>query len=301
MEKGLLRIEPNVSIRPLGSKDYGTRAEIKNLNSFRSLERALEFELSRQETLINSGKSVKQQTLGWDDDLGETLPQRSKEVAEDYRYFPEPDLPPLLVEESWIEEERSALPELPNDKKQRFISEFGLSPYDAGLLTAERATADFFEEIVSKNNQASPKLAANWITGPYFALMNENPGQSKKREIPAEDFASLLELITEKKINAASARKVLKEMFASEGTPAEIVAQLGLELLSDTKELSSSIAKILAENPDQVTAYQAGNEAVLNWLFGQAMAQAKGRANPQILRELLLQEIEAIESEKDSK
>ena len=206
LEKGLLRIEPNISIRLAGTQAFNTRVEVKNLNSFRSLERATAYELQRQEKLIEQGGAVQQQTLGWDDTRGVTLAQRSKEVAEDYRYFPEPDLPPLVIEQSWIDEIRAGLPELPHAKRQRFVADFGLTPYDAGVLAAERPVADFYEAVVSAAKSADAKLAANWVTGQLFGLINETGSDISQLLFGPHELAALLDLLAVGKVNPAAAK-----------------------------------------------------------------------------------------------
>jgi aspartyl-tRNA(Asn)/glutamyl-tRNA(Gln) amidotransferase subunit B len=284
LEKGLLRIEPNISIRPLGIEEFSTRVEIKNLNSFRSLERAVGYELARQEALVEKGGAVQQQTLGWDDGRGITVPQRSKEFAEDYRYFPEPDLPPLVVEPAWVDAVRATLPELPYVKRQRFMKEYALSSYDAGILVAERETAGFFEAVVLVSKIAEPKLIANWITGYLFSLMNEAGTSIGDLLFGAADLAKLLDLLAAGEVNAAGAKQVLGALFIKGGKPAQIVKKRGLQQISDAKSLHGWVSVTLDKNPDQVADYASGNEPVINWLFGQAMSSAKGKANPNKLR-----------------
>ncbi|MCL5429497.1 MAG: Asp-tRNA(Asn)/Glu-tRNA(Gln) amidotransferase subunit GatB [Chloroflexi bacterium] len=284
LEKGLLRIEPNISNRPLGILEFATRVEIKNLNSFRSLERAVSYELARQEALVEKGGVVKQQTLGWDDTRGTTVPQRSKEYAEDYRYLPEPDLPPLVVDPAWVEATRAALPELPHAKRRRFIQDYGLSGYDAGVLVAERETAEFFEAVVMAAKVADAKQTANWITGNLFGLMNEAGTSVTDLLFGPADLAKLLDLVATGELNPAGARQVLAELFAKGGKPAQIVKKHGLKQVSDAKLLRNWVAKALDGNPEQVADYAAGNQPVFNWLFGQVMQTSKGKANPNRLR-----------------
>jgi aspartyl-tRNA(Asn)/glutamyl-tRNA(Gln) amidotransferase subunit B len=284
LEKGLLRIEPNISIRPLGILEFSTRVEIKNLNSFRSLERAVGYELVRQEALVEKGGAVQQQTLGWDDARGTTVPQRSKEFAEDYRYFPEPDLPPLVADPAWVDSIRATLPELPHAKRQRFVKDYVLSNYDAGVLVAEREPAEFFEAVVFASKVAEPKLAANWITGNLFGLMNEAGTSIGDLLFGAADLAKLLDMLAAGDVNAAGAKQVLGELFVKGGKPAQIVKKRGLQQISDAKSLHRWVISTLDKNLDQVADYLSGNEPVINWLFGQAMSSAKGKANPNKLR-----------------
>ncbi|HEX9596753.1 MAG TPA: Asp-tRNA(Asn)/Glu-tRNA(Gln) amidotransferase subunit GatB, partial [Anaerolineales bacterium] len=280
LEKGLLRIEPNISIREIGSGEFNTRVEVKNLNSFRSLERAVEYELARQEQLVESGGAVVQQTLGWDDARGTTAPQRSKEFAEDYRYFPEPDLPPLVVDSAWVERVRADLPELPAARKARFMREYGLSEYDARVLTAERAVADFFDGILSEAKQAEAKQAANWVTGPLFGLMNEVGVEVEDLKLGAGEMAQLLDMLANGQINAAAGRSVLAELFEKGGDPAAIVEAQGLAQIGDADELGRLVKEAIENNPEQVNEYLAGNESVVNWLFGQVMKATGGKASP---------------------
>jgi aspartyl-tRNA(Asn)/glutamyl-tRNA(Gln) amidotransferase subunit B len=287
LEKGLMRIEPNISIRLAGSQELSTRAEIKNLNSFRSLERAVEYELQRQERIVESGQTVIQQTLGWDDTRGSTQSQRSKEFAEDYRYFPEPDLPPLVVDEIWVKEIQVGLPELPTEKYRRSIKQFGLSEYDARVLVAERTVAEFFEEVMGKAKTADAKLAANWISGTLFALMNEAGVEIAELKFSSSAMAQLLDLLTAGEVNAQSARQVLAELFNQGGDPWEIVGRRGLAQVSDNESLSRWVRETIEANPRQVSQYLEGKAGVLNWLFGQVMTAAEGKANPEKVREEL--------------
>lgn len=299
LEKGLLRIEPNISIRAVGSQEFSTRAEIKNLNSFRSLERAVEFELARQEKIVEGGGSISQQTLGWDDSRGSTLPQRSKEVAEDYRYFPEPDLPPLVVEASWVNSIRKSLPELPEVKRRRFLKEYALSTYDAGVLVAERSVAEFYEAAVKAAKSADAKLAANWVSGNLFSLMNDAGTEIGDLLFGPEELAKLLDMIADGTVNPAGARETLGELFAKGGKAAKIVKARRLEQISDSKQLRDWAAKVLDENPQQVAEYLGGNAPLLNWFFGQAMQQAKGRANPIKLKEELEKQLAKHDLERE--
>lgn len=287
LEKGLLRIEPNISLRLAGSKEYGTRVEIKNLNSFRSLERATSYELNRQEAILEQRGTIAQETLGWDDVRGTTLAQRSKEYAEDYRYFPEPDLPALVINQSWVDKIRAELPELPGEKRKRFVSEYELSAYDAGVLGAEREVAEFYEAAVLAAKLAGPKLIANWTVGQLFSLINEAGMETGELPFGPEEFAALLDLLAQGEINPVGARQILVEMFARGGKPAGIVKARGLKQISDRKQLALWVSSVLEAHPDQVAEFKGGNEAVLNWLFGQAMHAAGEKANPNALREEL--------------
>lgn len=293
LEKGLMRIEPNISIRPLGSTEFGTRAEIKNLNSFRSLERATTYELARQEQLVESGGSVVQQTMGWDDARGTTLAQRSKEVAEDYRYFPEPDLPPLVLEKAWVEKIRKSLPELPHARRERFVAKFGLKTYDADVIVAEREVADFYEAAVAAAKVADAKLIANWLTGALFGLMNEASSEISQLRFGAKQLAALCDQIADGKVNPAGAREVLGVLFAEGGNPASIIKARGLQQISNAGQLRAWVSEVIAANPQQVAGYLAGNAALLNFLFGQVMQKAGGKANPGAVRSELQAQLDA--------
>lgn len=297
LEKGLLRIEPNISIRLAGAQEFSTRVEIKNLNSFRSLERATTYELARQEAVVEKGGAISQQTLGWDDVRGTTIPQRTKEVAEDYRYFPEPDLPPLVLEQAWVDKIRKALPELPDAKRKRFIKEYKLSAYDAGVLAAEREVAEFYEATVVAAKAADAKTVANWVTSTLFGLMNEAGTEIGDLLFGTKDLATLLDIVAKGDLNPASARLVLAEMFAKGGKPAKIIKTRGLTQVTDSKQMQIWVGEVLRKNADQVAEYQRGNAAVLNWLFGQVMQAAGGKANPQTVRAELQKQIAAIKLE----
>ena len=300
LEKGLLRIEPNISIRPVGSGEFGTRVEVKNLNSFRSLERATTYEIKRQTALLDQGKVVQQQTLGWDDGRGVTLPQRSKEESEDYRYFPEPDLPPLVVEQSWVDEIRAGLPELPHAKQARFIREYALSAYDAGVLAAEREMAEFYEAAVMAAKTAEAKVVANWVSGPLFSLMNEAGTETGDLLFGPDELARLVDLLAAGELNPAGARTVLAELFAKGGKPDKIIKSRGLKQVSDPKQLRAWVQEVLDGHPDQVVAYLGGKAAVLNWLFGQVVKASGGKANPGKLRGELEKQLRQRDLEKEN-
>lgn len=283
MEKGVLRIEPNVSVHPTGSSKLGTRVEIKNLNSFRALERSVSYEINRQSESLRQGKPVRQETVGWDAQKGSTFVQRVKEGEDDYRYFPEPDLPPVIVENEWIERIRVSLPELPYVKYHRFIQQYGLNDYDAGVLVAEPAVADYFEQAIAAAHQTTPKTIANWISGELFSLMNQVGGIEDIRITP-QALAELVEMVAGGEINQNTAKDVLLEMYQSGGSASEIVARRGLQQISNNSSISRLVADVLAQNPEQVQAYLNGKKVVSRWLFGQVMRTAKGQANPAIVQ-----------------
>ena len=285
MEKGVIRFEANISVREKGTDLLNTRVEIKNLNSFRALERATAFEIERQSKIMAEGGEVEQETLGWDEAAETTYSQRSKEDAHDYRYFPEPDLPPLMVDEPWLERVRAELPELPREKRQRFITDYELSEYDAGVLTAEKAIAEYFEVAVNGlSSTVAPKALSNWMTSDLFALMNQANLTVADLKVSPEALAELVWLVTAGEINQSTGKTVLAEMFQSGKGAAEIVEAKGLKQVSDEGLISDFVKQVLDENPDQVASFKAGKETVVNWLFGQVMRKAQGKANPQVVR-----------------
>ena len=294
MQKGVMRIEPNVSVRPVGSTALGTRAEIKNLNSFRALERGVAYEIQRQTELLRQGKKVRQETVGWDDAREVTFIQRVKEGEDDYRYFPEPDLPPLVVEPAWMEQIRSALPELPAAKFHRFREQYGLNDYDAGVLVAEQAVADYFELVVKDTPEISPKVVTNWVSGELFGLLNQSGISIDSSKVPPAELARLVQMVTDGAINMTIAKSVLSEMFATGRSAEAIISQGGLRQISDTDSIAPLVSQVLAENPEQVTAYLEGKETLLRWLIGQVMRAARGQANPQVVQKELERQLAEI-------
>jgi aspartyl-tRNA(Asn)/glutamyl-tRNA(Gln) amidotransferase subunit B len=294
MEKGAMRCEANISVRPTGQGAFGTKVEIKNLNSFRSVKLALEYEVARQIALLEAGEQVAQVTMGWDEERGRTYVQRSKETAHDYRYFPEPDLPHLVPERSWVDEIVRQLPELPDAKIVRFVRVFGLDPRDAALLADDRGVADYFEAVVSGNpasqdSRVSERTAANWITGELFRLMNANGVGIAAVKIPPDAMAELLGMLDAGQINPNSAKRVLDAMFEGGRRAPEIVQELGLAQVSDAEALAAVVADVVARYPAEVAKYRAGSEKVLAWMMGQVMRETRGKGNPAVVRELLEQ------------
>jgi aspartyl-tRNA(Asn)/glutamyl-tRNA(Gln) amidotransferase subunit B len=300
MEKGVIRFEANVSIRAVGEDEFGTRVEIKNLNSFRAVTRSLEHELKRQRELLLAGQPVRQATLGWDEAAGVTVVQRLKEEAEDYRYFPEPDLPPLVVNDEWIEEIGSDLPELPHQKRARLQQQYGLTEYAASVLIEERETGEFFERALEQTKIASPDKLANWLTGDVFALLNQAGQSLEQSGITAAHLAELVDLVEGGTINATTAKQVLTEAFDSGQSPAALVAEQGLERKDDPDLIDNVLDQVLRDNPDQVAQYLAGKEAVSQWFFGQVMRATQGQADPQVVRQVLEQKLAALASGSDS-
>ena len=281
MEKGAIRFEANTSVRPKGSRELGIRTEVKNLNSFRALERSIAYEVERQSRILEAGGKVEQETLGWNEAQGETYSQRSKEEAHDYRYFPDPDLPPLLVERTWIERVARELPELPHAKYMRFMSQYGLSPYNAWRLTEEQQVADYFEQGAKS---APAQIIANWILGDLFSLMNQENVPLSRLKITPNALAGLVKIVSEGKINLPSAKDVLAEMFSSGKSAVEIVEARGLKQVSDESIIAELVSQALSENAKEVASYKAGKAGVANFLFGQVMKKAAGKANPQVVR-----------------
>ena len=291
MEKGVLRFEANVSVRPSGSSELRTRTEIKNLNSFRALTRASAYEIERQIKVYENGGEVVQETLGWDEARGVTVSQRGKEDAHDYRYFPEPDLPPLQLERTWIDAIKNQLPELPDAKTARFISDFKLTPSEAHLLTSEQTLANYFESIVA-NSKSSTKTIHSWIAGEFMHYMNDSGMALEEINLPAEKFAQLIDMVTDKTISGNSGKIVLNEMLKSGGNPQEIVKEKNLAQVSDTGFIQEAIEKILSDNPKEVEQFLAGKETIIQWLMGQVARATKGKADPNVAKELLVKALE---------
>jgi len=284
LEKGVMRFEANVSLRPAGTDELGTRTEIKNLNSLRALSRSVEYEIERQEVLLRSGKSVLQNTVGWDEDRQVTVSQRSKEEAHDYRYFPEPDLPPLHIDASWVDQIRTELPELPSAKRTRFMSEYGLSAYAAGVLTAERSVADYYEAAVNSSDDVSPVKIANWLSSDLFGLLNEANLEIDDSKVEPEALVSLVSMVETGEISGTSGKAVLEVIFMDGGSPESIVKEQGLAQLQDQNSIRHIVEQVLSDNPDQVAAYLAGKTALSEWFLGQVMKATQGKADPAAVR-----------------
>lgn len=287
MEKGAMRFEANVSMRKNETAPLGTRVEIKNLNSIHSMERAIEYELKRQTQILEQGGKVSQETLGWNEAKGETFSQRSKEEAHDYRYFPEPDLPPLIVDQSWVDAVAQDIPELPVEKRTRYQQEFALSADKADALIQDKATSLFFEQTVAAAQGGSASVIANWILGDVFSWLNESGQSIAELAISPAALVELIELHQQRKVNKSSAKEILKDMLRSGRSPREIIQENGLQLIASEDELEKAVARVLLENPDEVASYLAGKETVFNWLFGQAMQACQGKGDPQLIRRIL--------------
>ncbi len=294
MEKGVMRFEANVSVRPQGSQELGTRVEIKNLNSFRALTRSVDYEIQRQIAVLEADEAVMQQTMGWDESAEQTYPQRSKEYAHDYRYFPEPDIPPLDVDAEWVADIKQELPELPLAKRQRLVEAYVIRQYDAQLLISSQAIADYFEQAarMGQDIQIHPQEVANWVTGELFRLLNESNMPIEHAKVTPEHLISLLFLLQKGTISANAAKKVLAEVFQTGDLPNVVVKRLGLSQISDEDALHEIVADVVAANPRQVQQYVDGKTSVLGWFVGQVMRASKGKANPKQARKLLQQTLE---------
>ena len=286
MQEGSFRCDANVSVRPKGQAEFGTRAELKNINSFRFVEKAINIEVERQIDVLESGGQVVQETRLYDADKDETRSMRSKEEANDYRYFPDPDLLPVEVDESFIEATRAALPELPDQKKQRYISDFGLSSYDAGVLTADRETALFFEQVVEQSG-ADAKLCANWVQGELSAALNKDGIEISQSPVNAEMLAGMMKRMADNTISGKIAKQVFQAMWAGEGDADSVIEAKGLKQITDSGAIEKIIDDILANNAGQVEQYRSGNEKVFGFFVGQVMKASQGKANPQQVNELL--------------
>ncbi|HVC48876.1 MAG TPA: Asp-tRNA(Asn)/Glu-tRNA(Gln) amidotransferase subunit GatB [Burkholderiales bacterium] len=289
MQEGSFRCDANVSVRPKGQKEYGTRCEIKNLNSFRFLERAIDYEVHRQIEVIESGGEIIQETKLYDSDRDETRSMRSKEEANDYRYFPDPDLLPLIIDESWIEEVSKKLPELPYAKRQRYIHSLGLTPYDASVLTSSKSLANWFEASLKAlgEEMGDAKLCANWIMGEISGRLNRDNLDISKCPVDSKALAQLLRRIKDGTISGNIAKEVFEAMWSGEGEADEIIKRKGLKQISDNNEIEKIIDGILAGNDDQIAQYRAGKERVLGFFVGQVMKATQGRANPAQVNEIL--------------
>jgi len=290
MEEGSLRCDANVSVRRRGDEALGTRTEIKNLNSFRNVQRAIEHELKRHVAVIESGGRVVQETRLFDADRGETAPMRGKEEAHDYRYFPEPDLPPLAVDAAWIAEVKAALPELPEQKRRRFVAGYALPDYDASVLTQSRGVADYFEKAAQASGDA--KAASNWVMTDVLRKLKDDARPLAQCPVPPEALADLIRLIAAGTISVKIAKDVFEKMWLSGEKPDAIVAREGLTQLSDEGPIRDAIAAVLAASPEQVATYKSGKTAALGWFVGQVMRKTGGKANPQLLNTLLKQALD---------
>ena len=284
MEEGSMRCDVNVSVHKPGDPP-GTRCEIKNMNSVRFVQQAIEYEAKRQIRVLEEGGSIEQETLLFDTGSGKTRSMRSKEEAHDYRYFPDPDLLPIVLDPAWVEEMKAALPELPDARKSRFAEAFGLSAYDAGVLVAEKETADFYEAVI--DGKRDPKQAANWVTGEFFGALNKSGLDLAEAPVDAAKLGGLLDLIADDTISGRIAKAVFEAMWESGKDAAAIVEERGLKQITDSREIEAIVARLVADNPGQVEQFRGGNLKVIGWFVGQVMKATQGKANPKIVNELL--------------
>jgi aspartyl-tRNA(Asn)/glutamyl-tRNA(Gln) amidotransferase subunit B len=287
MQEGSFRCDANVSVRPMGQEAFGTRCEIKNLNSFRFLERAIQYEIKRQIELIEDGGVVVQETRLYDPDRDETRSMRSKEDAHDYRYFPDPDLPPLVISEAWIDEVRQALPELPEARKARYQSELGLSGYDATLLTASRDIGDYFEAVLAANPDLDAKVVANWVNGDVSARLNREQAEFSACRVKPESLANVLHRVADGTLSGKMAKELFEILWNEGGEVDTLIESRGLKQISDTGALEALLSALVAEFPDQVEEYRGGKEKVFGFFVGKAMKATQGKANPAELNTIL--------------
>lgn len=290
MQEGSLRCDANISLRPVGKKEFGTKTELKNLNSFAFVKSGLEYEQKRQEKILLEGGEIQQETRRYDEKTKETILMRVKEEADDYRYFPEPDLVPLYIDDAWKKRIRKEIPELPDARKKRYVEELGLSEYDAGVLTSSKEMSDFFEETIAQG--ADVKQAANWLMGDVSGYMNKHLKELPELAITPESLAKMIKLIEDGTISSKIAKKVFAEIVEKGGDPEKIVKEKGLVQISDPEQLKEIINKVLDENEQSIIDYKNGKGRALGYLVGQTMKATKGQANPPLVNKILKEEIE---------
>ena len=287
MEQGSIRCDANISLRPYGSEEYGTKVEIKNINSFREVQKALEKEEKRQRELYEFGEEykIKQETRRWDAGKGKTLPMRSKEEAHDYRYFPEPDLTPIIIPQEKVDKIEATLPELPIERKVRFVADYGLSEKEASIIIANRTLAKFYEDVVGLGG--NPKTVSNYILGDLLRLLNFNNMEPEDIKISPKNFVDLLKIIEDGKISNTAGKEVFKEMFASDKSPEIIIEEKGLSQISCTDEIEKLVNEVLNNNPKSIEDFKAGKTQAIGFLMGQVMKASKGKANPPVAKQMI--------------
>jgi len=295
MEKGAIRFEANISVRPAGSQTLGTRTEIKNLNSFRSMLHAVAFEIQRQSRLLAEGGQVRQETLRWNEVRGQTYPERGKEEADDYRYFPEPDLPPLAVDPAWLDRIQASLPELPAARRDRFVAAYGLPLATAVSLTADRAVADYFEATVASAPTLSSQKIAHWVTGELFALLNQAGKEIEDCRVTPSALAELVGLVESGQVSVASGKEILALAFLSGESPGSLAASRDMAQVSDRVQIDRLVQEALASHPAELAQYLAGKRPIEQWFFGQVMKASAGRANPAIVHDCLTERLRDLE------
>jgi aspartyl-tRNA(Asn)/glutamyl-tRNA(Gln) amidotransferase subunit B len=289
MEEGSFRCDANVSLRPRGAREYGTKVEIKNMNSFRNVQRALEYEVIRQSKALDAGEKLVQETRLWDANRGVTRAMRSKEFAHDYRYFPEPDLVPLTTTREWVEDIRRTLPELPDARMQRFVAEYGIPEYDAGVLTSSKALADYYEACIK--HYPRPKVVSNWIMVELLRALNRDGLEVEQSRVTPENLAALFSLVDNGTISGTMAKTVFDAMYETGKTAAEVVQEQGLRQISDENALIAAIEQVLANNPKEVEEFRNGRDKLLGFFMGQVMKVTQGKANPQAVNKLLREKL----------
>jgi aspartyl-tRNA(Asn)/glutamyl-tRNA(Gln) amidotransferase subunit B len=287
MEEGSFRCDANVSLRPRGEAAFGIRTELKNMNSFRNVQRALEYEIKRQQYILENSQEVIQETRLWDDSQGVTQSMRGKEEAHDYRYFPDPDLVPIVIDEAWIERIRISLPELPLEKRERFVKEYGIPSYDAVVLSSTAATATFFEQVVASPLKPPPKIVSNWIMGDLLRFLNEEKKDFSASPVRPAALAEMINLIEDGTISGKMAKDIIVEMYRTGRPPKTIIEEKGMVQITDEDALAKTIAEVIAANPAQMEQYRGGKEKLFGYFVGQVMKATQGKANPQLINELL--------------
>ena len=295
MEKGSFRCDANISVRPLGAEELGSKVEVKNMNSFRSVHRALAYETTRQVRAVEEGERIVSETRGWVEERGVTVSQRTKENASDYRYFPEPDLPPVVIDSEWVQKVRVTLPELPLARKKRFIEQYGLPVYDAALLTVSKPTADYFElTLAGSTDKGLAKRVSNWILGEYTRLMKEENAGIESAKVQPTQLLSLVGMIDNGKLSSNQAKEVLEKMFGTGGDPESIAAEVGIVQVSNATEVEVVVDEVLSSNPEPVQDYLNGKHQAVGFLMGEVMKITKGQANPKVASQLVREKLEAL-------
>jgi len=291
MEEGSFRCDANISVRPAASKEFLPKVEVKNMNSFKAIYQALKYEAGRQGKVLEEGGELVQETRGWIEETGTTVTQRTKEYAEDYRYFPEPDLPPLVMDRAWIEKIRARLPELPEARRDRFMTQYGLPLYDANILIGSKAMADYFEDCVTLAGPGKAKAVSNWLLGDFSRLLNATNTEIENAKISPKHLADMLVLVDSGAVSGPTAKAVLEEMFQTGKTASGIVSEKKLGQISDASEVREVVKRVMADNGGAVTDYTSGKQQALTFLIGQVMKATRGRANPGVVKEIIVQEL----------
>jgi len=295
MEKGAMRCEVNISLQDTATGEWGTKVEIKNLNSFRAVRNSIAYEIERQQKVLEEGGEIEQTTRGWDENQGITFLQRTKEGDTGYRYFPEPDLPPLDLEPAWIDEIESTLPELPDAKVARYTADYGLTPQEAAVLVEDAEVAGYYDRVVAtaqKSKDVTPKLVSNWMSGEMFRALSDSGMAISDVKIEPDDLVSLIVLVNSNTINQSAAKKVFGKMFETGESPKTLVEKMGLQQISDEGELAGIVQQVIADNPGPVEQFKGGKETVIQFLVGQVMRATRGKANPQVAEQMLREELQ---------